>query len=158
MGTRRDPVQQWDVLVAQLAAARQRQGCSQRGLGARLGMAEIVVGKWEQQADCPSLSAFVCWAGALGLTPVIVRANGAVPSVTVIPRNQELLERFIARRIGLTLRQAREARGRTQEELGETLGVSEWTVRMWETARRDPRVPHLLAWANTLGCHVKLAK
>lgn len=87
---------------------------------------------------------------------MVVRADGSEIGVTALPRGFEPLERFAARRIGLTLRRARLGRERTQAGLGDQLGVSGWTVRMWETARRDPRVLHLLAWADALGCAVAL--
>lgn len=156
VGAGSDPAQLWGPLVARLAATREDRRLSQRSLGARLGMAEIVVGKWEHVADYPSLHSLVHWAAALELSPVVVRADGSEIEVTVIPRGREPLELFIARRVGLTLRHMREEQRRTQGSLGGELGVSEWTVRMWESARRDPRVLHLLAWADALSCAVVL--
>lgn len=144
------------VLVERLAEARVARGLSQRALGARLGMAEIVVGKWELRVERPSVASLIRWVFELGFDLVVVRLDGCVPAVTVIPRTREPVERFVARRMALTLRRERWERRWSQEQVGQRLGGSEWTVRMWETTRRDPRVTHLLAWADTLDCRVQL--
>lgn len=144
------------ALVERLAAARVSCGLSQRGLGARLGMAEIVVGKWELCADRPSVGVLIRWAFELGYELAVVGAGGAVRTALVVPRGMEPLEQFDYRRIALTLKDARCELRWVQDEVGARLGVSEWTVRMWECARRRPRVLHLLAWADVVGCRVRL--
>lgn len=143
-------------LVERLAEARVTRGLSQRALGTRLGMAEIVVGRWELRAERPSVGSLVRWVFELGFGLVVVRLDGSVPVATVVPREREPVERFVARRMVLTLRRERWERRWSQEQVGQRLGVSEWTVRMWESSRRDPRVTHLLAWADTLDCRIRL--
>jgi transcriptional regulator with XRE-family HTH domain len=48
-----------------------------------------------------------------------------------------------------TIRQLRESRGWSQEQLAKELGVSHSTVYNWEKGRTMPRVPHLQAIART---------
>lgn len=145
-------------LILQLQAARQQRALSQRGLGARLGMAEIVVGKWENYADLPSAGSFVRWAHALDYTVNIVDRRRRPIAHRPTPRRLESFEDYEIRRIATALKQARIDADHTQESLGELLGVSEWTIRMWETARRQPRILHLIRWADALNCRVALTK
>ncbi len=145
-------------LILQLQAARQQRALSQRGLGARLGMAEIVVGKWENNADLPSAGSFVRWAHALGHSVDILDRKRRPITQRPAPRHLEPFEDYEIRRIAAALKHARTEAELTQENLGELLDVSEWTVRMWETARRQPRILHLIRWADALGCRVVLGK
>lgn len=148
---------EWRTLVEQLHVARERLGFSQRGLGGRLEMAEIVVGKWENYADLPSLNSFIRWSRALGLQPIVVNARGGGrPAADPPPRSGEEIDDLIARRLAAALKYVRCTKNLTQQEAGGQLGVSEWTVRMWETYRRPPRVGHLLAWSGVLGCRIRL--
>lgn len=145
-------------LILQLQAARQQRGLSQRGLGSRLGMAEIVVGKWENNADLPSAGSFVRWAHALGHAVDILDRDRRPIALRPAPSRQEPFELYEMRRIAAALKRARIEAELTQEQLGELLAVSEWTIRMWETARRQPRIVHLIRWADALGCRVVLTK
>lgn len=52
--------------------------------------------------------------------------------------------------IGQKIRQAREARGLTQEKLAESLGVTQTAVSYWEAGRRAPDVDDLVAIAELL--------
>lgn len=72
------------------------------------------------------------------------------------PRHHESFEDYEIRRLAAALRQARIDAAHTQRTLGDLLEVSGWTVRMWETARCEPRIPHLLAWADAIDCRVVL--
>ena len=55
---------------------------------------------------------------------------------------------------GNTIRQLREARGMTQAELAEQLGVSSKTVSKWETAKGLPDITLLQPLAQALGISV----
>ena len=43
-----------------------------------------------------------------------------------------------------------------RRSLAGELGVSGWTLSMWETAERTARLEHLPAWADRLGCRIEL--
>lgn len=120
-------------------------------------MAEIVVGKWENYADLPSLNSFIRWSHALKLQPIVVNARGGV-HVAADPsqRPGEEIDDFTARRMAAALKHMRCTKNLTQQEVGDRMGLSEWTVRMWETYRRPPRIGHLLAWSGALGCRIRL--
>lgn len=145
-------------LILQLQAARRQRSLSQRGLGARLGMAEIVVGKWENNADLPSAGSFVRWAHALGHSVDVLDRRRRTIAQRPTPHYLEPFEDYEIRRIAAALKHSRIEADHTQQKLGELLDVSEWTVRMWETARRQPRILHLIRWADALGCRVVLSK
>lgn len=55
---------------------------------------------------------------------------------------------------GTTIKQLREARGLTQAELAEQIGVSSKTVSKWETAKGLPDISLLQPLAQTLGISV----
>ena len=55
---------------------------------------------------------------------------------------------------GNTVRQLREARGMTQAELGESIGVSSKTVSKWETGKGLPDISLLQPLAQALGISV----
>lgn len=48
------------------------------------------------------------------------------------------------------IRQARQARGFTQERLADELGVSTGTISQWESGTREPRAVMLCHIADTL--------
>ena len=52
---------------------------------------------------------------------------------------------------GKTIRQSREQKGMTQEELAERLGVSRQAVSKWENGTVDPSTSNLLALAKLYG-------
>lgn len=52
------------------------------------------------------------------------------------------------------IRQARKSRGLTQAELAEQLGLSEMTVRRWESGQRSPRMEEIQKLAVVLGVPV----
>lgn len=56
--------------------------------------------------------------------------------------------------IGQKIRQAREARGLTQEMLAESLGVTQAAVSYWEAGRRAPDVDDLVAIADALNIDI----
>ena len=56
--------------------------------------------------------------------------------------------------MGTRIRQAREAKGRTQAELAARVGLSVTTLSKLERDRLDPRVQAVQALATALGCSV----
>ena len=145
-----------DELVRELVAARERRALSQRRLSALLGLTEIVVSKWECKLDTPSTEHFVRWGAFLGYELVLVDPadKPIVDRPDVLP--QEPFEHYEVRRIALALKAARQDAGFTQKALGAELAVSKRTVWLWESSRRGPRLKHLLAWADRLGCRIVL--
>ena len=55
---------------------------------------------------------------------------------------------------GTTIRQLREARGMTQAELAEKIGISSKTVSKWETAKGLPDITLLQPLAHALGISI----
>jgi len=52
-----------------------------------------------------------------------------------------------------TIREWRSARYLTQDELGDKVGVSYYTISNWELGIKQPRVKNLRALAKALGIH-----
>jgi len=55
----------------------------------------------------------------------------------------------------LNLAKLREAKGLTQTEVGEALGVGQTAVSMWETGTNTPRSIHLIKLAKLFGCTIE---
>ncbi len=145
-----------DALVKQLVVAREQRALSQRRLSVRLGLHDLVVGRWECGLDAPATENFVRWARMVGYSVVLVGPDGRPieDRPTVLPG--EAVEHFEVRRLALALKAVRVSAGFTQKALGRELCVSTQTVLCWENGWRGPRVKHLLAWADRLGCRIVL--
>lgn len=52
------------------------------------------------------------------------------------------------------IKEYRKAKGMTQAELAEQMGVARTTVTMWETAGRIPYVTQLFQLARIFGCKI----
>jgi transcriptional regulator with XRE-family HTH domain len=139
-----------------LRNARWSRALPQRRLGAQLGMAEVVVSRWEIGSELPSTGAFIRWAHALGYVVHILDRSQQPMADRPTPRQSETFEAYEVRRIAAALRRARLEADHTQNALCAALHVSEWTIRMWESARRQPRIIHLIIWAEVLECRVVL--
>jgi HTH-type transcriptional regulator/antitoxin HipB len=57
----------------------------------------------------------------------------------------------IKQRVGQQIREARKAKGLTQKELGEKLGVSESTVNQYESGKQNLTIDTLTKIADALG-------
>lgn len=145
-----------DVLIKQLVVARNQRALSQRRLSLRLGLDEMVVGRWEAGVDVPATRNFVRWAAMLGLGIVLLDPVGAPVQVRPDPLPQESFEHFEVRRMALALKSVRVDASFTQKALGAELDVNTHTILMWETYRRGPRLGHLFAWADRLSCRLIL--
>lgn len=142
------------ILVAELRRARRALRVSQRALAGGLGVKELSVSSWERGVDTPAAGNFLSWADALGYT---LRVEGFSLNAVVVRHKGEPFEEFQLRRLMASLADAREAAGLTQEQVSDALGVSSWTVHMWETTNRVPRLLRLIAWCHVLGCRLALA-
>ena len=56
------------------------------------------------------------------------------------------------RTVGKTIAALRQARGMTQQQLADALGIAQQSVARWETGEREPRVSTLRRIAAVLGC------
>lgn len=54
----------------------------------------------------------------------------------------------------MNIKNKRESKGLTQEELGKMIGVNRSTVAMWETGEAMPRADKLPELAKILGCSI----
>lgn len=61
----------------------------------------------------------------------------------------------IKQRVGQQIREARKAKGLTQKELGEKLGVGEPTVNGYESGKQNLTIETLQKIANALGTSTK---
>lgn len=68
-----------DTFGRRLREARERVGCSQRGLGVRMGLppkkASVYVNRWERQGKQPSWEAIAKMAQVLGVPPAFFLAD-----------------------------------------------------------------------------------
>jgi len=144
------------VLLGELVAARRSRTLSQRRLSARLGLTEIVVGRWEAGTDLPSTDNLVRWSHELGYSLAILDPAGRLIAEAPTRAEQEAFEAYELRRLAAALRRARTEGGFTQKALSAALGISEWTTMMWESGQRQPRILHLISWADRLGCRLVL--
>lgn len=72
--------------------------------------------------------------------------------VTPLPRTMGEAEEVLAQVIGTEVARRREARGWSQIELAVMVGCDRSAVSRWETGRRLPSLPHLVALGQALGC------
>jgi DNA-binding XRE family transcriptional regulator len=122
-------------------------------------MAEIVVGKWEIGSSLPSTHSFIRWAHVLDHTVCVLDRSGRPVAAAPERRSADgTFEQHEVRRIVAALRRARIEADRTQKDLGAALDVTEWTLRSWESSRRQPRLLHIVSWAEALGCRVTLTE
>jgi DNA-binding XRE family transcriptional regulator len=145
-------------LIQQLRDMRRELHMSQQELADRLELSHIAVGDWEAGRDTPMTANLFRTAHALGLlVDICDSTTGKRREETVAPARIRTTDSRI-RRVLRMLREIRAERDVTQERLGSTLGVSEWTIGMWESARRTPRLPHFVAWCAALDCKLVLIK
>ena len=55
----------------------------------------------------------------------------------------------------MNLAKLREAKGLTQTEVGEALGVGQTAVSMWETGTNNPRSIHLIKLSKLFDCTIE---
>ncbi len=69
-----------------------------------------------------------------------------------LPRAKGGTEEVLAQAIGAEIARQREERGWSQIELAVMVGCDRSAVSRWETGRRLPSLPHLVALGQALGC------
>lgn len=145
-------------LYAQLRQARTSQGISKAVLSDALGLTGMSVKFWEDGASA-SAGNLVMWAEALGRRVIIAdgRDRRCAPPRPVPRARGEEVDLYRVRCLASTLRGVRTSQALTQQQVGEQLAVSAWTVQMWEGGRRVPRVLRLIAWCDVLQCRLALA-
>lgn len=58
-------------------------------------------------------------------------------------------------KVKLRVREAREAKGITQDELSDAIGISRQSIKKWEHNQTMPKIDVLVRVANYLGCSVQ---
>lgn len=58
-------------------------------------------------------------------------------------------------KVKLRVREAREAKGITQDELSDVIGISRQSIKKWEHNQTMPKIDVLVRVANYLGCSVQ---
>jgi putative transcriptional regulator len=58
-------------------------------------------------------------------------------------------------KVRLRVREAREAKGITQDELSDAIGISRQSIKKWEHNQTMPKIDVLVRVANYLGCTVE---
>jgi len=144
------------VLVDELTRARRGQDATRVAVAAVIGVTPAAVAGWEHGRDLPSAWNFILWARALGFTVVVVDETGAVHAARLVPHRAEPPGEYRMRCIARVLRDVRQEADLTQGQIGERLGVSVWTIQMWEGAQRVPRLVRLFEWCGVLGCRLEL--
>lgn len=147
------PQARLELLTAQLKRARRECRLTQQALADGLDVSALAIGSWESGKDTPALGNFLRWAETLGYS---VTVTGAPTGRVLVPRRGEPLEQFRIRCLMAALTGARERLDWTQDMVGDAIGVSAWSVHMWETAHRVPRLARLIAWCHALGCDLTL--
>ena len=144
-------------LVLMLREARRELRITQLNLATSLHVAETTVVDWEMRQFTPMTENLVRWAHELGYAVEIRDPSSGValrePGSSSV-RSIEIQLEQIAQILKLT----RLKTGLTQDELSIKLGVSSWTVRMWESAQRAPRLVHLVAWCAMLDCELAIVR
>jgi transcriptional regulator with XRE-family HTH domain len=62
-----------------------------------------------------------------------------------------VIDTTLIRRLGRELKAAREAKGLTQQQVAEAIGVSQSAIGNWEQGLREPSVKAQIALRNLLG-------
>jgi len=145
-------------LIQTLRETRRAGRITQLDLAARLGVTELTVVEWEARRDVPATGNLFRWAQALGYVVEVRESSSGETVGDPAPPSRTVSVESRMRRIPKLLRQKRVAVGLTQEELGVELSVSTWTIRMWESGQRTPRLAHLVAWCTILDCQLALTK
>ena len=115
-----------------LRELRERRGWTQEQLASRVGCTPSVISDYEVAGSYPAPENLRAVAAALGVPRLRLRALVA--------------ERGPAKRttaFGRLIRETRLARGMTQQQLAQAIGVAVYTVTVYETTNTYPRERHL---------------
>ena len=111
---------------------RERRGWTQEQLAGRIGCTACVISDYEVAGSYPAPENLGAVAAALGVPRRRLRA--LVPKRSPPKRTTAF---------GRLLRKTRIARGMTQQQLAEAVGVAVYTVTVYETTNTHPRKEHL---------------
>jgi DNA-binding XRE family transcriptional regulator len=129
---------------------------TQYDLGAALDVSPLAIGSWEQGKDVPTTGNFLRWAEALGFIADVGDRPWLLCPAQPAPLKGEPVEAYRTRRLMLTLADMRRERYYSQEMVADRLGVSAWTVHMWETNHRNPRLLRLIDWCAVFDSRLTL--
>lgn len=129
-----------ELFGGRLRSLRKAAGITQQELADRLGVHLQTVSKWERGITEPDFSVLGELSSALGLTlEKFLGREEKGPSYT---------GRFAAPDTGKALASARRARGLSQEEVGNKVGVSSGIVSKWERGIVCPNAEQLCALSD----------
>lgn len=143
-------------IIDRLRTVRLEADISQNALAEVLPVRGRAISEWETEAIEPIYNHLLLWTGALGQRLVIV--DQGVDLRSVRRRPEEPWVRYERRRLAWPLRGRRLARGMSQPELGELVGVSRDSIQRWELARVPPRPIAKVVWVHAMGCSLELRK
>jgi DNA-binding XRE family transcriptional regulator len=142
----------------ELREARRRLHLTQAALAEALGISTLAITNWEAGRDTPATGNFVRWAESLGFVVDIADRPQHEDTARPVPLKGEPFDAYRVRCMMLILGDMRRERDYTQEMVADLLGVSSWSIHMWETARRNPRLLRLIEWCSVLGCRLTLVR
>lgn len=140
------------VTTSPLRRLRRHRHLPVRVVASRVGVSPAALRAWERGTNQPSWTHARALARALGVPPQhVFDAAGMSPPAYLDPR------RWTFGDLRHILRELRQWRGMTQDELATALGVSTATVGAWEAGRQRPRRGSLRRLDEVLGSAPRLA-
>ena len=121
-----------------------------------MDVSALAIGSWESGKDTPSTGNFLRLAESLGFVVDVADRMQRPDTARPVLLRGESLEAYRMRCMMLVLADARRRRDSTQEMVGDRLRVSAWTIHMWETTHRNPRLLRLIEWCTVLDCRLTL--
>ena len=137
-------------IIDDLRSTRRRAGISQNRLATGMPVRGRAISEWETSAICPPLEHMILWVDLLGLQLVLADGDGEVDNSRLRLLPGESWMHYQRRRLALPPRNRRLARGMSQEQLGELVGVCRDTVSRWEQVRVPPRPIAKIVWLQKM--------
>ena len=148
---------------AHLAALRRKRGLTQSELASAAGISIWMVVGYEVRDANPRIAVLPRLARALGVTVDTLVGDSDTAMAPVAPprrkkkpatRTELQVAKEAADGLGRRLAQLRKARGLTQQELGDTVGVSNRVIAYYELENGNPPVAGLVRLAKALAVTV----
>jgi transcriptional regulator with XRE-family HTH domain len=141
--------------VAEVRAARLQSGWPRSRLATALGVEAATVRSWEAGRRIPTLPNLIIFGHEFGMRLVIIGRDGrAVPARTPPVADEPLAHQEI-RGLVAALRGERRRRELSQDALAAEVGVSTWSLTMFERGKLHSRPAVLAAWSAALECSVR---
>jgi transcriptional regulator with XRE-family HTH domain len=147
-----------------LRSLRKKRGLTQAGLAEAAGITERMITAYETQGVTPPATVLPFLASALGATVDQLLGVDDVQGLAPEPQREakptrgrskaSRMDRGTSFRFGSRLAELRLARGLTQRELGEAVGISNRMVAYYERQNGSPSVTLLQRLADALGVTV----